>query len=322
MISIIVPVYNVEKHLEKCIKSIIGQTYQNWELILINDGSSDQSETICDEYAELDSRIRVYHQVNSGASVARNKGIELAGGKFITFIDADDWVEANYLEEVTNINPDSLTLVAYGVSYDFTDSSKDFNFIPTTDEILLHGLVCGKVWPTEVIRHNGICFNENLHLHEDHVFFYDGLKYIYKIEIISKPLYHYMHYGECSLSRRLQTSDQYFLAADLLLAYYPNDNKCNNRTIKSLCIQKFGLNQLIMGMFSALQNESMSKQLDAINKVASYKPLFLKHYHANSLKGSLISKSIVALPKWLQWVIFKSVVAVVGKRLTHSINIR
>lgn len=322
MISIIVPVYNVEKHLEKCIKSIIGQKYQNWELILINDGSSDQSGTICDEYAELDSRIRVYHQVNSGASVARNKGIELAGGKFITFIDADDWVEANYLEEVTNINPDSLTLVAYGVSYDFTDSSKDFNFIPTTDEILLHGLVCGKVWPTEVIRHNGICFNENLHLHEDHVFFYDGLKYIYKIEIISKPLYHYMHYGECSLSRRLQTSDQYFLAADLLLAYYPNDNKCNNRTIKSLCIQKFGLNQLIMGMFSALQNESMSKQRNAINKVASYKPLFLKHYHANSLKGSLISKSIEMLPKWLQWVIFKSVVAVVGKRLTHSINIR
>ena len=77
-----------------------------------------------------------------------------------------------------------------------------------------------------------------------------------------------------------------------------------------------------MGMFSALQNESMSKQRNAINKVASYKPLFLKHYHANSLKGSLISKSIEMLPKWLQWVIFKSVVAVVGKRLTHSINIR
>lgn len=322
MISIIVPVYNVEKHLDKCIKSIIDQTYQNWELILINDGSSDQSGTICDKYAQIDSRIRVFHQPNSGASIARNKGIEVAEGEFITFIDADDWVESNYIKEVTSLNPDTLTLVAYGVAYDFTDPSKNFNFIPTTDEILLHGLVCAKVWPTEVIRQNGIRFNENLHLHEDHVFFYDALKYINKIEIISKTLYHYMHYGERSLSRRLQTSDQYFLAADLLLAYYPNDNKCNNRTIKSLCIQKFGLNQLIMGMFSALQNEPMSKQRNAINIVASYKPLFLQHYHANSLKGSLISKSIEMLPKWLQWLIFKSVVAVAGKRLTQSINIR
>lgn len=322
MISIIVPVYNVEAHLDKCITSIIAQTNPYWELILIDDGSTDKSGIICDEYAKTDSRIRVFHQPNSGASVARNKGISIAKGEFITFIDADDWIESNYLKEVTNLNPDNLTLVAYGVAYDFTDSSKNFNFHPTADEILLHGLVCAKVWPTDVIRQNGILFNENLHLHEDHVFFYDALKYITNVEIIAKPLYHYMHYGERSLSRRLQTSDQYFLAADLMLAYYPDDKKCNNNAIKSQCIQKFGLNQLIMGLFAALQNESLSKQWYSIKKVASYKPLFYKHYHANSLKGSLISKSIIALPKWLQWWIFKSIVTVAGKRLTQSINIR
>lgn len=322
MISIIVPVYNAAKHLDKCIKSIIDQTYQNWELILINDGSSDRSGTICDAYACTDHRIKVVHQPNAGASRARNNGIKLAKGKFITFIDADDWIECNYLEKVKNLNPDNNTLIAYGISYDFTDSKQDFRFIPSADEILLHGVVCAKVWPTEIIRHNNIFFEEGLHLHEDHVFFYEALNYIERVIIIPHALYHYMHYGERSLSRRLQTSDQYFLAADLMLAYYPADNKCTNESIKSKCIQKFGLNQLIMGLFSALQNESRTKQRNAIEKVASYKPLFLKHYHANSLKGLLISKSIVSFPKFLQWIFFKCVVTVAGKRLTQAINIQ
>lgn len=322
MISIIVPVYNVEKHLDKCIKSIIDQTYQNWELILINDGSSDQSGTICDAYACTDYRIKVVHQPNAGVSIARNNGIKLAKGKFITFIDADDWIECNYLEIVKNLNPNNNTLIAYGISYDFNDSKQNFKFIPSADEILLHGVAHAKVWPTEIIRNNNIFFEERLHLHEDHVFFYETLNYIERVIIIPHSLYHYMHYGERSLSRRLQTSDQYFLAADLMLAYYPDDKKCNNKAIKSQCIQKFGLNQLIMGLFAALQNESLSKQWYSIKKVASYKPLFYKHYHANSLKGLLISKSIIALPKWLQWWIFKSIVAVAGKRLTQSINIR
>lgn len=322
MISIIVPVYNVEKHLDKCIASIIDQTDPDWELILIDDGSKDQSGTICDEYAQTDSRIRVFHQPNSGASVARNKGISIAKGEFITFIDADDWIELNFIEKFKNLIVNKNTLIVYGIAYDFIDSQQNFQFIPSHDEILLHGVAHAKIWSTDCIRNNKIRFNPALQLHEDHVFFFDTLKYIDDIKIISETLYHYMHYGERSLSRRLQTSDQYFLAADMMLAYYPVDNKCNNETIKSQCIQKFGLNQLIMGMFAALQNESLSKQWYSIKKVASYKPLFYKHYHANSLKGSLISKSIIALPKWLQWWIFKSIVAVAGKRLTQSINIR
>lgn len=322
IITFIVPVYNTATHLRTCIDSIVSQTVPDWELILINDGSTDASGSICDEYATKDSRIAVVHQQNSGVSNARNKGIELAKGNFITFIDSDDWIELNFTEKFKNLIINKNTLIVYGIAYDFIDSQQNFQFIPSHDEILLHGVAHAKIWSTDCIRNNKIRFNPALQLHEDHVFFFDTLKYIDDIKIISETLYHYMHYGERSLSRRLQTSDQYFLAADMMLAYYPVDNKCNNETIKSQCIQKFGLNQLIMGMFSALQNESMSKQLDAINKVASYKPLFLKHYHANSLKGSLISKSIVALPKWLQWLIFKSVIAVAGKRLTQSINIR
>lgn len=96
LISIIVPVYNVELYLDKCIQSILAQSYPNFELLLIDDGSSDGSKEICDKYAKLDSRIRVFHRINGGVSSARNAGLEKAKGDWIAFIDADDWVFPNF----------------------------------------------------------------------------------------------------------------------------------------------------------------------------------------------------------------------------------
>jgi glycosyltransferase involved in cell wall biosynthesis len=96
-ISVISPVYNVAPYIRKCIESLLSQTYSNFELILVDDGSTDESGTICDEYAAKDYRIRVIHQANQGVSAARNRGIELAKGIYIAFVDADDKVEPNYL---------------------------------------------------------------------------------------------------------------------------------------------------------------------------------------------------------------------------------
>lgn len=92
-LSIIVPVYNVEDYLPKCIDSIINQTFHQLEIILVNDGSTDTSPQICDAYAKKDARVKVIHQLNAGVSVARNKGIEFATGDYITFVDSDDWLE-------------------------------------------------------------------------------------------------------------------------------------------------------------------------------------------------------------------------------------
>lgn len=97
-ISVIVPVYNVEKYIAQCIESILCQTYQNIELILVNDGSQDDSGKICDEYAGKDSRIRVIHQVNRGLSVARNAGLDIASGDYIAFVDSDDFIKPNMYE--------------------------------------------------------------------------------------------------------------------------------------------------------------------------------------------------------------------------------
>lgn len=102
-VSVVVPVYNVEDYLKRCIDSILHQTYKNIEIILVDDGATDKSGQICDEYARKDSRIRVVHQKNRGLSGARNTGIDIAAGEYITFIDSDDYVADNYIEELISI---------------------------------------------------------------------------------------------------------------------------------------------------------------------------------------------------------------------------
>lgn len=103
LISIVVPIYNVEKYLEKCLKSIIGQTYKNFELILVDDGSTDCSGKIADEYATRDNRICVFHKENAGLAATRNFGINKSNGEYICFIDSDDWIENTYLEELMGL---------------------------------------------------------------------------------------------------------------------------------------------------------------------------------------------------------------------------
>ena len=104
-ISIIVPVYQVEKYLRRCLDSIVAQTFTDWECILVDDGSPDNSGKICDEYAEIDNRFRVFHQENAGVSAARNKGLDVAKGEWITFVDSNDYIEEDYLQ---SFNPDEL----------------------------------------------------------------------------------------------------------------------------------------------------------------------------------------------------------------------
>lgn len=100
LISVIVPIYNVEKWLRDCVKSILNQTYKNLEIILIDDGSTDRCGQICDQFLEKDSRIKVFHKANGGLSDARNYGLSQASGKYICFVDSDDYIEENMIEKL------------------------------------------------------------------------------------------------------------------------------------------------------------------------------------------------------------------------------
>ena len=98
LISIIVPIYNSESTLKRCVDSILAQTYQNFELLLIDDGSKDCSGEICKEYAQKDSRVKVFHKENGGVSSARNLGLDNARGEWVTFVDSDDWIDVYSIE--------------------------------------------------------------------------------------------------------------------------------------------------------------------------------------------------------------------------------
>lgn len=111
MISIIVPVYNAENYLERCIKSVLRQTYEDFELILVDDGSTDSSRLLCDEYALKDGRVKSFHKLNGGANSARIVGVENALGEFVVFIDSDDYIVANALEKLVNSIDESVDIV-------------------------------------------------------------------------------------------------------------------------------------------------------------------------------------------------------------------
>ena len=104
--SIIVPVYNSESFIKVCLDSILEQTYPDFELLLIDDGSTDRSGEICDKYAGKDSRIRVFHEKNEGVSASRNKGLEMASGRYVNFVDSDDWVSPDYLQSYVDARKD------------------------------------------------------------------------------------------------------------------------------------------------------------------------------------------------------------------------
>ncbi len=114
LISIIVPVYNVEQYIQRCLNSIINQTYKNLEIILVDDGSPDQCPQICDDYAAKDSRIMVIHKKNGGLSDARNAGLDICKGKFISFVDSDDWIDTNYIKTLFDLLTETKTDIAIG----------------------------------------------------------------------------------------------------------------------------------------------------------------------------------------------------------------
>lgn len=135
IVSFIIPAYNVESYIEKCIDSIINQKTNEWELILVDDGSTDATAEICDTYAQRDERIRVIRQKNAGSAVARNSGLDIAKGEWIAFIDGDDWIEGNFFETLQPYMEQDYDFIMY--SYHEVRGTDRVKKCGTHDEILL-----------------------------------------------------------------------------------------------------------------------------------------------------------------------------------------
>lgn len=221
LISIIVPVYNVQQYLSKCIESILNQTMKNFELILINDGSNDKSPEICDKYSLKDSRIEVIHKENEGVSIARNTGINISKGKYIVFADSDDYVDENWCYEMYKaIINNNKNMIMTGITIYNTRSNNniinklnlisDINIsrIKKKDFFILYkkqliNSPCNKIYITKIIKDNNVRFKENLRLGEDLLFNLEYLKFMDEdIIILNKSLYNYILTDKESLDNK------------------------------------------------------------------------------------------------------------------------
>lgn len=215
LISIIVPVYNAEKTLERCVSALVGQTYQNIEIILVNDGSKDRSREMCCHFAAEDSRILVINKPNGGVSSARNAGLDAAKGEFIMFCDSDDWAEPDWCEElISHYEENCLVMCGYYVEGEQTfvpyeicavkgrtryDRSEFYN-------LKLYGFNApwNKIYCASKIREKHLRFSEKLTNGEDYLFALQYLTFITgDIKLLDKCVFHYEWPREYSLSRKV-----------------------------------------------------------------------------------------------------------------------
>ena len=216
-ISIIAPIYNAEKTLHKCVDSILNQSYKDWELLLIDDGSTDGSALICDEYASKDQRIKVFHKKNGGVSSARNTGLDNATGSWLTFVDSDDFIDTTFLDSF--IKSQSCDLYITGIQFinNTTTLLPSEEYIKIEDVIELDNLLnklyftvtWGKVYKNDIIQQNKIRFNINLKIGEDTDFVLNYLLYIHDIRFVSKPLYHFFNDEKGKITKYILTADEY-----------------------------------------------------------------------------------------------------------------
>lgn len=220
MISVVIPIYNGEKTLEKCVKSVLASLYFNLEVILIDDGSTDNSGSICDSLKKNDSRISVFHVNNGGVSKARNIGISIANGKFITFIDCDDYVENNYFSLLyDNIIQNQSDLAVCSIAYisglikkfvyapegSILLSDNSYNnrkkFMELNEKYLIYGPT-NKLYVTYLIKKNGVSFPEGISYGEDLYFNLSYLTYCNLISFSKDPIYFYDRGNISSLSQK------------------------------------------------------------------------------------------------------------------------
>lgn len=267
-VSIIVPIYNAEDYLLNCLESLVNQTYESIEIILVNDGSKDKSLEICKEIAKNDERVKVFSIRNSGVSTARNLGIDKSTGDYITFVDSDDWAEENMIEfALDKANSTDCDVVVWSYFKNYLNKEKRLSLIPggnqtfTTEKDILYlksiyqfygenklgdtvsaGTTWGKLYKSDLIKKNNIQFKEKLTRSQDVIF---GLEAFSKAKLISyydESLYHYRinNSSTCSGTRFIpdtETPFNLFLNEVKKFSTQFNDNDGYSEALNARTIQ-------------------------------------------------------------------------------------
>lgn len=238
LVSVIVPIYKVEEYLDRCVESIVNQTYKNLEIILVDDGSPDNCPQMCDSWAEKDSRIKVVHKKNGGLSDARNAGIPFATGEIISFIDSDDWIALNMFETMLNqMLDDNSDIVSCGVKWIKEDGTVIRDVTVSNNEVLdtqsamkelindnmIKQHVWNKLYKYDLIK--DILFEKGKY-HEDVFWSYQIVGQAHRISVITDSLYNYVQrsnsiMGEGFSAKRLDALDANELRCKYMKINFP-----------------------------------------------------------------------------------------------------
>ena len=338
-VSIIVPVFNIDKYLERCIQSLLQQTYKNYEIILVDDGSTDTSAKICDKYASQNKNITVIHKSNSGLGMARNTGIENASGDLIKFIDGDDYIEKNHLENLINlVNEKSADAVLCGYTRVFKNGSaqkhkhiysgKTFegsqiinNVIPKlcgkkpdkSDNIEMS--VWGAIFRANLISDNNIKFvSEREFISEDLIFDLDYLKYANKISFSDDIGYNYCdNEGSLTTSYRADRFEKQKKLEKVVT------EKVKSYGIYNLCEQRIYNTLISIARYSIKLEQKFSKEngflisMKNIRKICTDKELKIVFKKYDDQGASLKNKIVNFMVKHDWYVILWFVMLIKNK---------
>lgn len=288
MISVIVPIYKVEKFLPKCIESILNQTYSDFELILVDDGSPDKCPEICDEYAAKDQHIVVIHQKNSGVSAARNAGLKKAKGQYIGFVDPDDFIAPDMYEKMVQaMETSEAELVVCG--YDYYDEEYHIDekrkYRVDSDEVIdqkelmkrmsdmpptiRHG-VWNKLFKSSLLSE--IYFMENLHSSEDVMFLTEYINLVNNAVIVHQPLYkNLVRQGSATHGGlNIESLADSFKAHDKMyqdiVSYYPDLKNHSQAFLLDVCTLKYNEAKHKIGFVQEEEKEKIRNRLKEMKK--------------------------------------------------------
>lgn len=297
LISVIIPVYNTAKYLHKCVDSVLSQTYTNLEIILVNDGSTDNSGKICDEYAQKDKRIKVIHKRNGGLSSARNAGIKMATGQFLSFIDSDDWVDKKFIEILYNLICKYKTEISCVGYYEVDNKGEHIKQILSGNEdetvvINIKALemgfsslcffACNKLFDKRLFRQ--INFPEG-QLYEDITAISSIFLKTKDIAITNVPLYYYNKMNTASITKAKFSIKKldYFKATDKILMYALTANNISLintiKTERAYHITGFFRQMAVSGFNNKYAIAPLQKEL----RQNIFKLLFSRHKISNKL---------------------------------------
>lgn len=313
LISVIVPVYKVEKYLHRCIDSILAQTYENIEVLLIDDGSPDQSGAICDDYQAKDSRVRVFHKENGGVSSSRNSGLREAKGDYIGFVDADDYISPEMYQSLLNLieqNKADIAICGYQKEIDkdkFEPYWKDKVQISLDRNEMISNLLTNHyytcaVWSMLFRKSfiSNIAFDERIKHNEDLLYIYEAMKLAGKAMYISEPYYYY-----CTTDGSATTSGFSDAMMDVVYVseYILEDIKNRIPELYSLERREFVRNNIICATSAAQNGYSNKKHIKRIQKnIRKMMPWFL---FGSASMGYKFQAMLISM----NWNLYKRVIA-------------